>query len=85
MSATRRFLVGFVVAFCLATAGTASAYHTRFVEWDVQVTKSRGAYIGSPINKGVRPGECVLTATALPPPSHPTPRADSRVASRAGR
>ena len=31
MSATRRFLVGFVGAFCLATAGTASAYHTRFI------------------------------------------------------
>jgi hypothetical protein len=27
----RRFVVGFVVAFCLATAGTASAYHTQWV------------------------------------------------------
>jgi hypothetical protein len=37
MSSRRRFLVGFVVAFCLATAGTASAYHTRFVESNSQV------------------------------------------------
>jgi len=31
MYGTRGSLVGFVVAFCLATAGTAGAYHTRFV------------------------------------------------------
>ena len=31
MSGTRRFLIGFVVASCLAAAGTAGAYHTRFV------------------------------------------------------
>jgi hypothetical protein len=39
MSATRRFLVGFVVALCLATAGTANAYHTRFIKWDSSVRK----------------------------------------------
>ncbi len=32
MHGTRGILVGFVVAFCLATAGTAGAYHTRFVK-----------------------------------------------------
>lgn len=31
MRGTRRFVIGFVVAFVLATAGTASGYHTRFV------------------------------------------------------
>jgi len=31
MSGRHRFLIGFVVAFCLAAAGTASAYHTAFV------------------------------------------------------
>jgi cell wall-associated NlpC family hydrolase len=31
MSAGRRFLVGFVVAFCLAGAGTARGYHTNWV------------------------------------------------------
>lgn len=29
-----RFLVAFVVAFFVTTAGTAGAYHTRFVKWD---------------------------------------------------
>ena len=31
MRGTQRFVIGFVVAFVLATAGTASGYHTRFV------------------------------------------------------
>ena len=31
MSTTHRFLIAFVAAFGLATAGTAGAYHTRFV------------------------------------------------------
>lgn len=31
MSAPRGFLIGSIVAFCFAAAGTASAYHTRFV------------------------------------------------------
>ena len=34
MSSTRRLLIGFVVAFCLAAAGTASAYHTAFVSYN---------------------------------------------------
>jgi len=32
MSGRHRFLIGFVVAFCLSAAGTASAYHTAFVK-----------------------------------------------------
>ena len=31
MSTTHRFLIAFVAAFGLATAGTAGAYHTLFV------------------------------------------------------
>jgi hypothetical protein len=31
MPASRRFLIGSFIAFCLAAAGSASAYHTRFV------------------------------------------------------
>ena len=31
MSGTRMFLISFVTASCLAAAGTASAYHTRFI------------------------------------------------------
>ena len=31
MSGTQRLLIGCVVAFCLAAAGTASAYHTQFI------------------------------------------------------
>ena len=31
MSGTHRLLIGLVVAFCLAAAGTASAYHTQFI------------------------------------------------------
>ncbi|HSI97734.1 MAG TPA: hypothetical protein VK926_05185 [Gaiellaceae bacterium] len=31
MTGTQRFLAALAVAFCLASAGTASAYHTRFV------------------------------------------------------
>jgi hypothetical protein len=88
MSATRRFLVGFVVAFCLATAGTASAYHTRFIQVGLFGKKTRELHPGrAPINKECRSVTwvCGLNAAARPPPSHPTPLADSRVSSRAGR
>jgi len=31
VSVTRRFLIGFVAASCLAAAGTANAFHTQFI------------------------------------------------------
>jgi hypothetical protein len=37
MSGTRTFLISFAIASCLAATGTASAYHTRFMEWSVLV------------------------------------------------
>jgi hypothetical protein len=37
MPGSRSFLVAFAIAACLASAGTAAAYHTRFVEWNVLV------------------------------------------------
>jgi len=39
MIRSRTFLACFVTAFFLTSAGTAAAYHTRFVKWDAQVKK----------------------------------------------